>query len=240
VLLHGMTLGRRCAAEAIGTAFLLAGVVGSGIMAQRLAGGNTAIALLANTLATGGVLMCLIAALGPISGAHFNPAVSIADAMRGGLKWREVGPYALAQIAGGLAGVAAANAMFGLPLFFASHHVRSGPAQWFAEFVATFGLLFVIWGCVRFKSAFVPFAVASYIVGAYWFTSSTSFANPAVTIARSLSDTFAGIRPLDVPAFVLAQLLGAVCATLLFQWLAPLDARDADAVLLPHGESHAA
>ncbi|MGB6985932.1 MAG: MIP/aquaporin family protein [Candidatus Aquilonibacter sp.] len=235
-----MTLLRRCSAEFAGTAFLLAGVVGSGIMAQRLAGGNVAIALLANTLATGGVLMCLIAALGPISGAHFNPAVSIADAMRGGLRWSEVPPYMLAQIAGALAGVAAANTMFGLPVFFASHHARSGPALWFAEFVATFGLLLVIWGCVRFKSAFVPFAVASYIVGAYWFTSSTSFANPAVTIARSLSDTFAGIRPQDAPGFIIAELLGAICATLFFGWLAPLGARDAEDLLLPHGESHAA
>jgi glycerol uptake facilitator-like aquaporin len=214
-----MTLVRRCTAEGLGTAFLLAGVVGSGIMAQRLSGGNAAIALLANTLATGGVLMCLIAALGPISGAHFNPAVSLADAIRGGLKWSELPPYIVAQIIGALAGVAAANTMFGLPVFFASHRARSGPAQWFAEFVATFGLLLVIWGCVRFKSAFVPFAVASYIVAAYWFTSSTSFANPAVTIARSLSDTFAGIRPQDAPGFIVAQLLGAVCATLLFQWL---------------------
>jgi glycerol uptake facilitator-like aquaporin len=214
-----VTLQRRCVAEALGTAFLLAGVVGSGIMAERLSGGNTAIALLANTLATGGVLMCLIAALGPISGAHFNPAVSIADAMRGGLRWREVSAYVLAQILGAITGVATANTMFGLPLFFASHRVRSGPAQWFAEFVATFGLLLVIWGCVRFKSSFVPFAVAAYIVAAYWFTSSTSFANPAVTIGRTLSDTFAGIRPQDAPGFIVAQLLGAICATLLFRWI---------------------
>jgi glycerol uptake facilitator-like aquaporin len=214
-----VTLPRRCAAEAIGTAFLLAAVVGSGIMAERLSGGNTAIALLANTLATGGVLMCLIAALGPISGAHFNPAVSIADAMRGGLTWSEVSLYVSAQILGALAGVASANTMFGLPLFFLSHRVRSGPAQWFAEFVATFGLLLVIWGCVRFKSSFVPFAVAAYIVAAYWFTSSTSFANPAVTIGRTLSDTFAGIRPQDAPGFIVAQLLGAICATLLFRWI---------------------
>ncbi|HUN28400.1 MAG TPA: MIP/aquaporin family protein [Alphaproteobacteria bacterium] len=233
-------LSKRLAAEALGSAFLLAGVVGSGIMAQRLSGGNVAIALLANTIATGGVLMCLIAALGPISGAHFNPAVSLADAMRGGLAWREVPAYMLVQIGGALAGVAAANTMFGLPVFFISHRARSGPAQWFAEFVATFGLLLVIWGCVRFKSAFVPFAVAAYIVAAYWFTSSTSFANPAVTIARSLSDTFAGIRPADAPGFIIAQLLGAVGATLLFQWLAPLEARDAEDVLLPHGDSHAA
>jgi len=223
-------LSQRLAAEAIGTAFLLAGVVGSGIMAQRLAGGNVAVALLANTVATGSVLMCLIAALGPISGAHFNPAVSIADAMRGGLKWSEVPSYVVAQLAGALAGVAAANTMFGLPLFFVAQRARSGPAQWMGEFVATFGLLLIIWGCMRSRSELVPFAVAAYIVAAYWFTSSTSFANPAVTIARSLSDTFAGIRPADAPGFVLAQLLGAVCATSFFQWLAAV----------PHGESHAA
>jgi glycerol uptake facilitator-like aquaporin len=214
-----VTLQRRCAAEAIGTAFLLVGVVGSGIMAERLSDGNTAIALLANTLASGAVLMCLIAALGPISGAHFNPAVSIADAVRGGLTWSEASLYVSAQILGALAGVASANTMFGLPLFFVSHRVRSGPAQWFAEFVATFGLLLVIWGCVRFKSALVSIAVAAYIVAAYWFTSSTSFANPAVTIARTLSDTFAGIRPQDAPSFIIAQLLGAICATLLFRWI---------------------
>ncbi len=188
-------------------------------MAQRLAGGNVAIGLLANTIATGAVLMCLIAALGPISGAHFNPAVSLAGAMRGELRWSELPLYILAQILGAVAGVAAANTMFGLPLFSASHHARTGLAQWFAEFIATFGLLLVIWGCIRFKSAFVPFAVGSYIAAAYWFTSSTSFANPAVTIARTLSDTFAGIRPQDAPGFIVAQLLGAICATLLFQWL---------------------
>jgi glycerol uptake facilitator-like aquaporin len=217
-----MTLGRRAAVEAIGTAFLLAAVVGSGIMADRLSNGNSALALLANTLATGGVLMCLIAALGPVSGGHFNPAVSLGEAIRGGLPWRESVAYIGAQVAGGIAGVATANTMFGLPLFFVSRHARSGGAQVFAEFVATFGLLLIVWGCVRFRSAFVSFAVAAYIAAAYWFTSSTSFANPAVTIARSLSDTFAGIRPQDVPAFVLAQLLGAVVATLLFAWLAPV------------------
>jgi glycerol uptake facilitator-like aquaporin len=209
-------------------------------MAERLSGGNVAIALLANTIATGGVLMCLIAALGSISGAHFNPAVSFGDAMRGGLPWREVPAYVSAQLAGAIVGVAAANTMFGLSPFSLSRHVRSGPAEWFAEFVATFGLLLVIWGCVRSKSAFVSFAVAAYIVGAYWFTSSTSFANPAVTIARALSDTFAGIRPQDVSGFVLAQLLGAICATRLFQWIAPGDSIDAGAVLLPHDrEVHA-
>lgn len=229
-----MTLLRRTVAEAVGTALLLATIVGSGIMGQRLAGGNVAIALLANSLATGGGLVCLIGAFGPISRAHFNPAVTIADAMQGGLQWRDVPAYVAAQIAGALAGVAAANMMFGLPVFFASHHSRGGTALIFSEFVATFGLLAVIWGCVRFRSSIVPFAVAAYIVAAYWFTASTSFANPAVTIARSLSDTFAGIRPADVPAFIVAQLLGAVSATLLFAWLVPIRKREAEAVLVPH------
>ncbi|HTX60425.1 MAG TPA: MIP/aquaporin family protein [Verrucomicrobiae bacterium] len=229
-----MPLLNRAVAEAVGTALLLAAIVGSGIMGERLAGGNAAIALLANSIATGGALVCLIAAFGSISGAHFNPAVTIADAMKGGLPWREVPWYVLAQIAGALGGVAAANVMFGLPVFFAARHVRAGPAQLLSEFLATFGLLTVIWGCVRFRSTIVPFAVAGYIVGAYWFTSSTSFANPAVTIARSLSDTFAGIRPADVPGFVVAQLLGAIAATLLFSWLAPIKKREAEAVLSPH------
>lgn len=235
-----MTLLRRSIAEALGTALLLAAIVGSGIMAQRLSGGNIGIALLANALATGGVLMCIIAAVGPISGAHLNPAVSFADAIGGGLSWREVPVYIGAQLTGACLGVACANAMFGLPLFFTSHHARSGLPQIFAEFIATFGLIFVIWGCARFRSTYIPFAVAAYIVSAYWFTSSTSFANPAVTIARSLSDTFAGIRPQDVPGFILAELLGAVCATLAFRWIVPLDRGDARAVLLPHdGESDA-
>jgi glycerol uptake facilitator-like aquaporin len=222
-----MTLLKRSAAEALGTAFLLAGVVGSGIMAERLSEGHQAIALLANTLATGAVLMCLIAALAPISGAHFNPAVSLADAMGGGLPWREIPAYWIAQIGGGLAGVAVANAMFGLPIFFVSHHVRGGPAQWLGEFIATFGLLAVIWGCVRSRSPFVAFAVGAYITAAYWFTSSTSFANPAVTIARSLSDTFAGIRPQDAPAFIVVQFLGATAATFAFGWLTPPLSREA-------------
>lgn len=235
-----MLLVRRAGAEFLGTALLVAGVVGSGIMGERLAGGNVAIALLANTLATGGVLVCLIAALGPISGAHFNPAVSIADATRGGLPWREVPAYVAAQISGGIAGVVCAHAMFALPLLQASTHARTGPSQWFAEFVATFGLLLVIWGCVRFRSPFVPFAVAAYIVGAYWFTASTSFANPAVTIARSLTDTFSGIRPSDAPAFIIAQLLGALCATAAFGLLAPIESADAEEMLVPHvEESHA-
>jgi glycerol uptake facilitator-like aquaporin len=217
-----MPLSRRVLAEAIGTAFLLVAIIGSGIMGERLDNGNVAIALLANSIATGGALLCLIAALGPISGAHFNPAVSLADAMRGGLSWRELPLCVGAQILGAVAGVAAANAMFGLPAVLISHRARAGPALAFSEFLATFGLLLVIWGCVRFRKDITPFAVAAYIVGAYWFTSSTSFANPAVTIARSLSDTFAGIRPADVPTFVVAQLLGATSATLIFAWLWPI------------------
>lgn len=210
---------KRSATEALGSAFLLAGIVGSGIMAERLSGGNHAIALLANTLATASILMCLIAALAPISGAHFNPAVSIADAIRGGLPWSEVPAYLGAQLSGAIAGVVTANTMFGLPMVSASHHVRGGPNQWFAEFVATFGLVLIIWGCTRFRSALLPLAVGAYIAGAYWFTSSTSFANPAVTVARSLSDTFAGIRPQDAPEFILAQMAGTVSATFLFAWL---------------------
>jgi glycerol uptake facilitator-like aquaporin len=231
-----MTLIKRATAELIGTAMLLAAVIGSGIMGERLAGGNVAIALLANTLATGAALVALILTFGPISGAHFNPAVTLADASQGGLAWREVPPYILAQIAGAFGGVAIAHVMFGLPLFFAARHERAGLRQSFSEFVATFGLLAVIWGCVRFRSAMVPFAVAAYIMAAYWFTASTSFANPAVTLARSASDTFAGIRPSDVPGFIVAQLLGAAAATLLFRWLAPPLANNAGAVLLSHGE----
>jgi glycerol uptake facilitator-like aquaporin len=215
------SLGRRLAAEAIGTALLLSAVVGSGIMGERLAGGNVAVALLANTLATGAALVALILTFGSISGAHFNPAVTLADASRGGLAWSEVPPYVAAQLAGAFAGVAAAHVMFEAPLFFASRHARSGPAQMFSEFVATFGLLAVIWGCVRVRADAIPFAVAAYITAAYWFTASTSFANPAVTLARSATDTFAGIRPADAPAFIVAQLLGAGSATALFGWLTP-------------------
>ena len=227
-------LSRRVVAEAIGTALLLVAIVGSGIMGERVDGGNIGIALLANSIATGGALLCLIAALGPISGAHFNPAVSLADAMRGGLPWRELPLYIGAQILGAISGVAAANVMFGLPAIVLSHRVRTGPALAFSEFLATFGLLFVIRGCVRFRKDIIPFAVAAYIIGAYWFTSSTSFANPAVTIARSLSDTFAGIRPADVPAFVAVQLLGAISATLLFAHLASIPKRDALEAIVPH------
>jgi glycerol uptake facilitator-like aquaporin len=229
-----MTLARRLTAEFIGTALLLAAVVGSGIMGERLAGGNVAVALLANTLATGSALVALILTFGPISGAHFNPAVTLADASLRGLAWREVPGYIVVQIIGALAGVAVAHVMFGLPVFFASRHVRAGMRQAFSEFVATFGLLAVIWGCVKFRSAMVPFAVAAYITAAYWFTASTSFANPAVTLARSLSDTFAGIRPIDVPMFIVAQLLGAMAATVLFRWLTPSLPRTAAAVILPH------
>ncbi len=211
-------LPQRLVAEAIGTAMLLAAVVGSGIMGERLAAGNVAVALLANSIATGGALVALILAFGPISGAHFNPAVTLAIAWQRGVAWREVPAYLIAQLGGAFAGVGIAHLMFGLPLFFASQHVRQGHAQLLAEFVATFGLLAVIFGCGRFKPSMVPFGVASYIVAAYWFTASTSFANPAVTLARSLTDTFAGIRPVDAPPFVIAQLLGAVVATVLFRW----------------------
>jgi len=221
-------LGRRLTAEAAGSAFLLAAVVGSGIMAERLAGGNAAVALLANTLATGAALVALILTFGPISGAHFNPVVTLADASQGGIAWRDVPGYVAAQAAGAFAGVAAANLMFGLPIFFASSRVRHGAAQMFSEFVATFGLLAVIWGCARLRAAAVPFAVAAYITAAYWFTASTSFANPTVTLARSASDTFAGIRPADVPGFVMAQIVGGVAATLLFRWLVPTPGRRGD------------
>jgi glycerol uptake facilitator-like aquaporin len=217
------SLDRRIAAEFFGTAFLVAAVVGSGIMAERLSGGNVALALLANTIATGAALVTLILTFGPISGAHFNPAVSLADTMEGGLSWLDLGGYIGAQIFGGIAGTLAAHAMFGLSLISLSRHVRAGPSQFLSEFIAAFGLLCVIWGCSRSSSnsPLVPFAVASYITAAYWFTASTSFANPAVTIARALSDTFAGIRPHDVPLFVIAQILGAIAATILFRWLVP-------------------
>jgi glycerol uptake facilitator-like aquaporin len=214
-------LPRRLVAETIGTAMLLTAVVGSGIMGERLAAGNVAIALLANSIATGGALVAIILTFGHISGAHINPVVTLADAWQGGISWRDVPAYVLAQIAGAFAGVAVAHLMFGLPLFFTSKRVRSGGSQIFSEFVATFGLLALIWGCGRFRSSALPFAVAAYIVGAYWFTASTSFANPAVSLARSFSDTFAGIRPLDVPGFILAQIAGAGAATALFRWLNP-------------------
>jgi len=228
------SLPRRAVAEFAGTLFLLAAVVGSGIMAERLAGGNVALALLANTIATGAALVALILAFGPISGAHLNPAVTLADAWAGGIAWRETPVYIAAQIAGAFAGVATAHLMFGLPLFSASTHIRSGQAQVFSEFIATFGLLSVIWGCVRHRPSAVPFAVGAYVTSAYWCTSSTSFANPAVTLARSASNTFAGIRPADVAGFIVAQLAGAFAATLLFQWLIPSLRAEASAVMVEH------
>jgi glycerol uptake facilitator-like aquaporin len=211
--------------EALGTALLLTTVVGSGIMGERLAGGNVAIALLANTIATGAGLVALILTFGPVSGAHFNPAVTLADASQGGTAWRDALTYILAQIVGAFAGVAAAHLMFEQrALFLASQHERSGMAQLASEFIATFGLLSVIWGCGRRRPAMVPIAVGAYITAAYWFTSSTSFANPAVTLARAATDTFAGIRPADAPGFIVAQLTGAAAATVLFRWLVPIGA----------------
>jgi len=230
-------LARRATAEGVGTAMLLAAVVGSGIMGERLAGGNVAIALLANTMATGAALVALILTFGPVSGAHLNPAVTIADASLGGIGWREVPVYVGAQIVGAFAGVAAADLMFGLSIYSASRHERSGPAQLFSEFIATFGLLAVIWGCTRRRSSAVPFAVGAYITAAYWFTASTSFANPAVTIARAASDTFAGIRPADVPGFIVAQMIGAMAATWLFHWLVPAISNVASDVLMQHDKT---
>jgi glycerol uptake facilitator-like aquaporin len=216
-----MTLSRRLVAEGLGTAFLLATVVGSGIMGERLAGGNVGLALLANCLATGAGLIALILTFGPVSGAHFNPVVTLSDAWLGQTRWREVLPYLLVQVVGAFAGVAAAHLMFGEPVWFASQHVRTGAAQWWSEFVATFGLLAVIIGCSRSRPSVTPFAVAAYITAAYWFTSSTSFANPAVTLARAASDTFAGIRPIDAPGFLVAQIAGAAAATGVLSWLYP-------------------
>ena len=227
------TVNRRLIAEAVGTAMLLAAVVGSGIMADRLSAGNQAIALLANTIATGAALVALILTFGPISGAHFNPAVTVADASQGGLGWRRVPGYIGAQVAGAVVGVWSAHVMFQERVFMVSLHSRSGAAQLFSEFVATFGLLSVIWGCSRRRPAAVPFAVAAYITAAYWFTASTSFANPAVTVARALSDTFAGIRPADVPWFVVSQFAGAMAATWLFRWLVPVSPDPAEQVVVP-------
>jgi glycerol uptake facilitator-like aquaporin len=211
-------LSQRVAAEFLGTGFLVAAVVGSGIMGERLSGGNVAIALLANTIATGAALAALILAFLPISGAHLNPVVSMAEAFRGGITWKEAVLYVAAQVCGGIAGTACANIMFALPTFSISHHARTGAPLWFSEFVATFGLLLLIRTVARFTLAWLPFAVAAYIVAAYWFTASTSFANPAVAIARSLSDTFAGIRPVDVPAFLAAQLAGGFFAAIVSDW----------------------
>jgi glycerol uptake facilitator-like aquaporin len=221
------TQARRLVAEGLGTALLLAVVVGSGIMAERLAGGNVAVALLANAIATGAGLIALILMFGTISGAHFNPVVTLSEAWQKNMPASEVVPYILVQIIGAYAGVAAAHMMFGEPLFFASEHIRTGPSQWWSEFVATFGLLAVIIGCSRSRPTVTPFAVAAYITSAYWFTASTSFANPAVTMARAASNTFAGIRPTDAPGFIIAQLLGASAATLLFCWLYPAPPKEA-------------
>jgi len=230
-------LPKRAVAEFAGTAFLVAAVVGSGIMAERLSGGNIALALLANTIATGAVLIALIFTFGSISGAHFNPVVSLADALERGLPWREVPSYIAAQLVGGVTGTVIAHLMFALPLYSFSLHVRSGASQVFSEFIATFGLLSVIWGCSRLRANSVPFAVGTYITAAYWFTASTSFANPAVTIARALSNTFAGIRPVDVPVFIVAQLGGGIAATLLFRWLVSNLTATAKDILMPHQRS---
>jgi glycerol uptake facilitator-like aquaporin len=209
------TLRARATAEFIGTAFLVAAVIGSGVMGERLAGGNVAIALLANTMATGAVLVALISTFGFVSGAHFNPVVSLAEAIEGALSWSDALAYIVAQTLGGVIGAVTAHLMFGLSVFSISGHVRQGRAQVFSEFVATFGLMTVIWGCSRLRSSMVPVAVGSYITAAYWFTASTSFANPAVTIARTMSDTFAGIRPADAPYFIAAQVCGGLAASFL-------------------------
>lgn len=234
---HRMSIGQKAVAEAIGTGLLLASVVGSGIMGERLSGGNVAVALLANAIATGATLVAIILTFGPISGAHFNPAVTLADASQGGLRWSETPLYLLAQISGAFAGVASAHLMFGEPVFSPSSQVRAGGAQFFSEVVATFGLLSVIWGCSRVRSEAVPYAVGLYITGAYWFTASTSFANPAVTLARSFTDTFSGIRPVDAPWFIAAQLVGAGAATLLFRWFLPSLPEQARHVIVSHAET---
>ncbi len=215
------SLAKRLAAEALGTAFLLATVVGSGIMAQKLSGGNVALALLGNTLPTGAILAVLILIFGPVSGAHFNPAVSLAFAARGELSWQVTGAYAVAQVAGAIAGVWAAHLMFDLPVWQLSTTIRTGPGQWLAEAIAAFGLLLAIFGCVANAPGTTAYAVGLYIVAAYWFTASTSFANPAVTIARALSDTFAGIAPSGILAFIAAQIVGAMAATALARWFWP-------------------
>ena len=212
-------MGRRLAAEALGTLILVMAVIGSGIMAENLAGGNDAVALLCNTIATGAVLFVIITIFASVSGAHFNPAVSLVVALRGDLDWRTAALYIVAQIAGGCLGAVFAHLMFGLDLFQLGAKARNGIGQWAGEFIATFGLIGTILGCVRFKPEAVATAVALYITSAYWFTASTSFANPAVTIARSLSDTFAGIAPGDAPGFIATELLGALAAAWLFGWL---------------------
>ena len=214
---------RNLMAEALGSFFLFATVIGSGIMAEQLSGGNIAVALLGNTLATGAMLFVLITMLGPISGAHFNPAVTLVMVLRGDLRRTALAAYIPAQLAGGILGVWAAHLMFGLPIIQFSEHSRTGIGQWAGEFIATFGLVLTILGTVRMRPAAVPSSVALYITAAYWFTSSTSFANPAITIARSLSNTFAGIAPADVSGFVLAQLAGSLAAAGAARWLFPLE-----------------
>ena len=212
-------LKRRLFAEGLGTALLVAAVIGSGIMGEQLAGGNEALALLGNTLATGAVLVVLILIFVPISGAHFNPVVSLSFALQGKLKWTEFPAYVALQIAGGIAGAVLAHVMFSLPLIQTSTHVRTGAGVWTGEVVASFGLLATILGCLRTRPDAVPYAVGLFITAGYWFTSSTSFANPAVTIARALTDTFSGIRPADVSGFIAAQIIGALLATVTFRWL---------------------
>jgi glycerol uptake facilitator-like aquaporin len=216
-----VSLTRRALAEGLGSAFLLATVIGSGIMAARLAGGNGALALLCNTLPTGAILAVLILIFAPVSGAHFNPVVTLAFAFRGAITWSDASAYLVAQVAGAIVGAWLAHLMFELPLWQIATTIRSGPGQWLAEGIATFGLLLTIFGCLSGARAAVPYAVGLYITAAYWFTASTSFANPAVTVARSLSDTFAGIAPNSVPAFVAAQCTGAIAATMLVVWLWP-------------------
>jgi glycerol uptake facilitator-like aquaporin len=228
-------LTRRVAAEFLGTAFLLIAIVGSGIMGERLAAGNVALALLTNSIATGAALVAIILALGEISGAHLNPVVTLAVAWERGLSWPDAGGYVAGQILGAVSGVVITHGMFEEPLIAAGAHVRTGGGQWLAEVVATFGLLTVIWGAARARSATTAFAVGAYITGAYWFTASTSFANPAVTVARSLTNTFTAIRPVDVFAFVFAQLTGAAAAVALFGWLVPTMSQRAEAVVQPHG-----
>lgn len=232
-----ISLARRVVAELFGTAFLVTAVIGSGIMAERLSNGNVGLALLENAIATGAALVAVIVAFGPISGAHLNPVVTVMDALERGLPWVETPLYILSQVGGGIGGAVVAHLMFGLSLTSLSTHARSGCSQVFSEFVATFGLVCVIWGSSRLKPAAVPFAVGAYITAAYWFTASTSFANPAVTIARSLSDTFAGIRSADVPWFLLAQFAGGLGATLLFRWLVPSLSVRSNEVLAAHDKT---
>ena len=212
-------LARRLLAEGVGSFFLFAAVVGSGVMAAALAGGNDAVALLGNTLATGAMLFVLITMLGPLSGAHMNPAVTLVSAARRDLAWRDAAPYIAAQLGGGIVGVWSAHLMFDLPIIQFSTHARTGPGQWLSEAISTFGLILTILGTVRHRPAWVPASVGAYIMAAYWFTASTSFANPAITVARSLSDTFAGIAPADAPMFILAQLVGAALAALVARQL---------------------